>query len=116
MTASAFSLTLTFPSASLEVTAGEPAIGGLHGATRHNFCGRCKSWLFTRPEGMDAYVNVRAMALDSHHWFQPFVEVWTSEKLPWASTGAAHSFETEPSIEEYLQLCEDYAKRGTKPK
>src|SRR4051812_4455923 len=35
MSASAFSLTLTLPGDALEVTAGEPAIGGTHQAPPH---------------------------------------------------------------------------------
>lgn len=27
--------------------------------------------------------------LDEHHWHVPFVEVFTSEKLPWATTSAS---------------------------
>jgi len=53
MTASAFSLSVLYPSASFEVVQGEPVIGGLHGATRHFFCPHCMSWLFTRMPGMD---------------------------------------------------------------
>jgi hypothetical protein len=34
--------------------------------------------------------------LDDGHWAEPFIEVWTSEKLPWATTPARHSFETVP--------------------
>ena len=59
MTASAFSLTLTLPAAGFEVVVGEPVIGGLHGATRHHFCPYCMSWMFTRPAGMDEFVNLR---------------------------------------------------------
>ena len=69
MTASAFSLTLTIPSDGFAVTAGEPVIGGLHGATRHHFCPYCMSWMFTRPEGFDAFVNLRPSVLDDHSWF-----------------------------------------------
>src|SRR3546814_5119785 len=80
MTASAYSLSLAVPSAGFAVTSGEPAIGGLHGPTRHFFCPWCKSWMFTRPEGLDEIVNLRAILLDDHGWFVPFAEFWTREK------------------------------------
>jgi len=115
MTASAFSLTLTIPAAGFAVLAGEPVIGGLHGSTRHYFCPHCMSWMFTRPAGMDEFVNLRPSMLDDHAWFVPFIEVWTEEKLPWASTPAAKSFATEPAFEEYLGLVEEYARGGARP-
>ena len=115
MTSSAFSLTLTIPSEGFEVTAGDPVLGGLHGATRHYFCPRCLSWMFTRPEGLDEFVNLRATMLDDHHWFVPFIEVWTGEKLPWANTPAVHSFATEPALEDYFKLAEEFARDGGRP-
>jgi hypothetical protein len=48
--------------------------GGLYGPTRHFHCAHCKAWAFTRPEGLDAFVNVRATMLDDHSWFVPFAE------------------------------------------
>lgn len=108
-------MTLTIPSEGFAVIAGEPAIGGLHGATRHFFCPYCMSWVFTRADGMDGFVNLRAVMLDDHGWFVPFVEVWTQEGLPWAKTPAAHSFATEPEYEEYAELIEDYAQHGARP-
>ena len=48
----------------------------------------CLSWAFTRPDGMDGFVNVRATMLDDHAWFVPFVETSRAEGFPWAVTGA----------------------------
>jgi len=115
MTASAFSLSLGVPAGGFEVTRGEPVIGGLHGPTRHFFCPHCMAWLFTRPEGMDDFVNVRASTLDEHRWVEPFAEFWTSEKLPWAGTPARHRFETLPAMEDFGALLAAYAKSGTRP-
>jgi hypothetical protein len=86
MTASAFSLSVAVRADGFSVTRGEPVIGGLHGETHHYFCPRCMSWMFTRTEGFDWLVNVRATMLDDPSWFIPFIETWTSEKLPWATT------------------------------
>jgi hypothetical protein len=115
MTAGAFSLSLAIPSGGFEVTAGAPVIGGLHGPTRHFFCPRCMSWMYTRPDGMDDFVNLRPSMLDDHGWFVPFIEVWTREKLAWASTPAAHSFATQPEFEDYAKLVQEFARHGAGP-
>jgi hypothetical protein len=111
MTASAFSLSVLYPSASFEVVQGEPVIGGLHGATRHFFCPHCMSWLFTRPEGLDGFINVRTVMLDDASLFPPYVEMYTGEKLPWAETSAVHSFETDPSDERFMELAAEFAEQ-----
>ena len=110
MTASAFSLSSLHPSGSFEVTDGEPVIGGLHGPTRHFFCPHCKSWLFTRPEGMDAFVNLRSTMLDDARSYRPFIETYASERLAWAKTGAAHSFDRFPAVEQFPALLADFAQ------
>jgi len=111
MTASAFSLSALFPSEGFHVTKGEPVIGGLHGATRHFFCPHCMSWIFTRPEGLDQFVNVRTTMLDVAGPYAPFIETYTSEKLPWATTPAIHSFERFPAMELFGSFLAEYAER-----
>jgi hypothetical protein len=117
MSASAFSLTVTVPAKAFEVTAGEPVIGGLHGPNKHHFCSFCKSWLFTIPEGPLAqmFTNVRATMLDERRWFAPFVEVSRAEGLPWAHTGAVHSFPDIPPMEAYTALVAEFAEKGPRP-
>jgi hypothetical protein len=115
MTASAYSLSVAIPSAGFTVTTGEPVIGGLHGRTHHYFCPHCMSWIFTRPEGMDWFVNLRATMLDDPGWARPFVETFTREKLPWATTPAVHSFETVPKIADYEALMAEFAARSPRP-
>jgi hypothetical protein len=110
MTAGAFSLSVAVPTPGFALTRGEPVIGGLHGAAQHYFCPYCMSWLFTRPPGMDHFVNVRATMLDDPRWFAPFVETWTSEGLPWATTPAVHSYAKLPAMEEYAALTAEYAE------
>ena len=107
MSSSAYSLSVAIPADGFSVIAGEPVIGGLHGATRHYFCPHCMSWMFTRIEGAP-FVNVRATMLDEIAWFTPFVETYTSEKLPWATTPATHSFAQFPDFEAYPKLIEEY--------
>lgn len=112
MTSSAFSLSVAIPSEGFAILEGEPVIGGLHGPTRHYFCGWCMSWLFTRAKSMDWFVNVRATMLDDAAGFTPFVETCTDEKLPWATTAAVRSFAALPSLETWGELLEQYAKHA----
>lgn len=112
MTGSAYSLSVAVPAAGFAVVQGEPVVGGLHGATKHMFCPRCMSWLFTRPEGLDWLVNVRATMLDAARELRPLIETWTSERLPWlapGTTGAVHSYEQWPPNEAYDALVKEYA-------
>jgi hypothetical protein len=90
MSASAYSLTAMVPSTGFEVTSGGPVIGGLHGAIRHFFCPHCMTWMFTRPNGFEQFVNVRPTMLKDSSWFVPFIETYTSEKLPWVTVPAVH--------------------------
>jgi hypothetical protein len=73
------------------------------------------SWMFTRTEGFDWFVNVRATMLDDPSWFIPFVETWTNEKLPWAKTPAVHSYEKVPGLDVYERLVKEYAAQAKKP-
>jgi hypothetical protein len=109
MTASAFSLSAAIPTSAFQVTQGEPVIGGLRGPVRHYFCAYCMSWAFTRPPGINDFVNVRLTMLDDAGAFPPFIETYTSEKLPWATTPAVHRFEKFPDASEYEGLARDYA-------
>lgn len=111
MTGSAYSLSAAIPIDGFRVTAGEPVIGGLHGATRHFFCPHCMSWLFTRPEGMDWFVNLRPTMLDDSSWFEPFVETCTAEGLAWATTPAVYSFDGMPAMEDFERVGKDYAEQ-----
>jgi hypothetical protein len=116
MSASAFSLTVTLPADGFELIEGEPVIGGLHGPVSHHFhCPHCLAWLFTRAEGMDWFVNLRAPVLDDHAGFAPFVELWTREKLAWAATGARFAYEADPPMAEWETLIKAYAAEGARP-
>ena len=41
--------------------------------------------------------------------FAPFLESQTEEKLPWAVTGAKHSFARFPAMDDFPALIADYA-------
>ena len=72
--------------------------------------------MFTRAEGFDWFVNLRASALDDHRWFEPFIELWTDEKLPWAATGARHGYGTSPEMAEFETLIAAFAAEGARPR
>jgi hypothetical protein len=116
MTGGPYSLSVTLPADGFEVTAGEPVLGGLRGpVSHHHHCPACLAWLFTRVEGMDWFVNLRASVLDDHSWFEPYVELWTGERLPWAATGAAHSYASAPGMAEFETLMEAFSREGARP-
>lgn len=108
MSSSAYSLTATVLTDAFAVLQGEPVIGGLHGETRHYFCPHCMSWMFTQADAIAGFTNVRSSLLDDPRWSEPFVETFTAEKLPWATTPAVHSYETFPSLEEFGGLMRAY--------
>ena len=109
MSGSAFSLTAMVPEGGLIVTKGEPVIGGARTpGLEHYHCPDCKSWIFTRPAGVD-FVNLRPTLLDDATWFAPFIETMTSAKLPWVSLPVARSYEGFPEMAELGPLMEAYA-------
>ena len=114
MSASAFSLSIAVPSDGFEVTKGEPVLGG-KSRDVHYFCLACMTWMFTRPRGMDWFVNLRPTMLDNHDWFEPFIETFASEKLRWAETPAKHSFETIPDLPDFEPLIRAYQVEGVRP-
>jgi hypothetical protein len=108
-------MTMAVPSDGFAITQGELAIGGMHGAHKHWFCTHCKNWVYTQPHAMDFFVNVRPTMLDQHAWVKPFVEVYTRERLAWATTGALHSFATQPDLPSYEPLVAEFARLGARP-
>jgi len=68
--------------------------------------------MFTRPPGMDEFVNLRVTMLDDPSWYVPFIETYTSEKLPWATTPATHSFERFPAMDDFPRLTAEYRKQA----
>jgi hypothetical protein len=116
MSSSAFSLSVAVPTPGFQLLSGDPVVGGLHGPSKHMFCGYCMTWMFTLPEGTDAFVNLRASMLDDRSWYVPFIETYTDEMLPWARTPAAHSFPKFPEMTAYGGLIREFAAKGARPK
>lgn len=110
MSGSAFSTTAMIPADGFEVIAGAPVVGGLKGPEiHHQHCPNCLSWVFTTFGPDRPFVNLRAVMLDDATWFRPYAESYTSERLPWAQTGAPHSFEQFPPAEARPALMAGFA-------
>ena len=112
MSGSAYSLSAAIPTAGFAVTEGEPVVAGATPEAGHHFCPDCMTWMFTRPQGIDFFVNVRPTMLEETGWYSPFIETFTSEKLAWAATPAVHSYDKFPPMEDYERLLGDYAARS----
>jgi hypothetical protein len=110
MTASAFSLSALFPDQTVEIAGLEPVIGGMHGELRHYFCPHCLSWIFTRAEMLGPLINIRLTMLDGAADLPPFIETCVSEKLPWVSLPATHSFDKFPPMEDFPKLIAEFAE------
>ena len=111
MTSSAFALTAIIPAQNFRITLGEAVRGGLQqGGGGHFFCDFCKTWVFTRPDDAPV-VNVRPTLFENARWSAPFIEVFTSEKLPWAVTSARHSFARFPDWSEFPNLTAAFAEQ-----
>src|ERR1700756_2979672 len=83
MSSSAFSLSALIPASGFTITQGNPVIGGVDGVDRHYCCPHCMSWMFSRPNGVEDLINLRPTMFDDVSGYVPFIETWTSEKLPW---------------------------------
>ena len=111
MASSAYSLTMMVPEDGFAVTTGEPVLGGLKAeAVQHFFCPSCLTWVYSKPQRIAGFVNLRASMLDDTSDIAPFMETWTSEKLAFAETGAARSFPQFPPPEEFGALLAAFAE------
>jgi hypothetical protein len=108
MSGSAFSLSSLYPAETVVVN-GDTVRGGLKTGPNHSFCPSCMSWLFTVPEGMDAFVNVRSALFERAGEHRPYLETYRSEGLSWAETGAPRRYETVPGDDEFGELMAGYA-------
>ena len=112
MSSSAYSLTAGFPADGFEVIEGEPVLGGVS-KDCHYFCPSCMSWMFTRPPGVDFIVNVRPTMLEDTAWFTPFMQTYTSTKLPWVSVETTYSYEEFPRMEDFQRLAGEFAGQSS---
>ncbi|HEY3800528.1 MAG TPA: GFA family protein [Caulobacteraceae bacterium] len=115
MTSSAYALSLGLHQDGFQLTHGETVLGGRREEPKHYFCGFCMSWMYTRPSDVPWLVNLRATLLDDHSWFAPYAEFHRREGLPWAVTGAPHSFDSVPENALFGALMQSYAAEGARP-
>lgn len=82
MSGSAYSLSAAIPTEGFAVVEGAPVVAGASAEAGHHFCPDCMTWMFTRPQGLDFFVNVRPTMLEETSWYSPFIETYTSENSP----------------------------------
>ncbi|MDO5642224.1 MAG: GFA family protein [Paracoccus sp. (in: a-proteobacteria)] len=110
MTASAFSISALYPEAAVTIE-GETIPGGMRGELHHHCCPSCLSWLFTTAPVMGPMVNIRSTMLEAGPAQKPpFIECWTTEKRPWAETGARHSYPGFPPPEDFARLMAEFGQ------
>jgi hypothetical protein len=115
LTGGAYSLSLMLPTASFEIE-GETEIGALHRPDQpYVFCAYCKNWLYTSGIAGGQFVNMRPTLLDDASWIVPYVESYTSEKLPGVVSGAKHAYPKFPPPGDYPKLMEGFARDGARP-
>lgn len=111
MSGSAFSTGIVLAPDGFHVDAGRTTLGGLHRPSEQHHCPTCLGWLYTLPEGPHGPVVIRATLLDDVGWYRPFVETCTTEKLPWAVTGAEIAYPGFPPPEDLPMLLARFSER-----
>jgi len=110
MTGGAYSVSSLYPAERFSVVQGETVRGGLKTGPNHRFCPDCMSWLYTVPEGLEAFVNVRSTMFDDAPEHRPYVEMCMDEALPGAASGAVRSYGRFPQEDEFSELIGAYAE------
>ncbi|MCD2472164.1 GFA family protein [Jiella sp. MQZ9-1] len=111
MASSAYSLTMMLPEPGFAITHGATVLGGPKGPRAdHHFCPDCLTWVFSRPKRIEGFVNLRSSMLDDTSDVAPFLDTWTSEKLPFAETGAPHRFPQFPPPSDMGPLARAFAE------
>ena len=113
MTGGAFSLSSGYARDALTIIEGEDqlVLGGAQQSNKHWHCAFCKSWLYTEPQGIENFVNVRTPMLDAPPQEPPFVETFRAEGFPWAETGAARTYAALPEMHEWPLLIQAFTAR-----
>ncbi|SDW64012.1 Uncharacterized conserved protein [Ruegeria halocynthiae] len=112
LSASAYTLTTMFPRGGFSCT-GDLVRGGLGSGGRvHFFCKSCLNFVYSQIGGTSERINLRTSMLEQAASFEPFVEVMTDEKMPWAHVPTIHSYPRFPESQEELQsLMDSYSTR-----
>jgi hypothetical protein len=110
LTGGAYSLSTLYLRAAFRVTEGSDQVvrGGLQGEHGQFHCAFCKCWLFTEPNGLDDFVNVRTAMLDDPPQDRPFIALNLAEGFEWAATPAAHRYDNQPADDEWPALLAEF--------
>lgn len=113
LSASAYTLTTMFPVDAVSCT-GALVRGGLRSDGRaHYFCKSCLNIVYSQLGHAPERINLRTSILKQAALFEPFVEVMTDEKMPWAQVPAVHSYAQVPASRDEVQsLMDAYSERG----
>ncbi len=113
LSASAFTLTAMFPRDAVSCT-GALVRGGLRSDGRaHYYCKSCLNIVYSRLDRAPDRVNLRTSILNQAASFDPFVEVMTDEKMPWAQVPAIYSYARAPaSLDELQSLMDAYSQHA----
>ena len=69
-------------------------------------------WLFTLPDSMDPFVDIRATSMEDARSYGPPIKTKSAEKLPWAVTGAVRRLERFSTAEAFRALLTQYGGQG----
>jgi hypothetical protein len=109
MTGGAYSLSSLYPVERFTLVEGKTVRGGMKSGPNHQFCPDCMSWMYTVPQGLEAFVNVRSAMFNDAAEHRPYLDVFRGEALPGVISGAPRSFEAAPQDNEFPELMADYA-------
>ena len=86
-TASAFGMSVTFPTASVKVIKGQMKVWRRKADSGAEvfcqFCPDCGSRLFHGKDSRAQFINLKAGTLDDRSWLKPVGHVWTKRRQPW---------------------------------
>jgi hypothetical protein len=86
MTGGAYSVSSFYSGQRFSVTQGQTVRGGMKTGPDHEFCPECMSWMFTRAEEIQGFVNVRSTMFEDAALHRPYVEMFRAEALPGAAS------------------------------
>ncbi len=82
-----FSSLVVVPTEAFKLLKGAPRIHAtpseMGGVTHRGFCPDCGSPIDVQPQSASHIVAIRTASLDDPSWFNPQLEVWTSDAHPW---------------------------------
>ena len=82
-----FSSYVIVPTEAFKLLQGSPRFHAspseMGGKTRRGFCPDCGSPIVVKPDAVPQFVAIRTASLDDPSWFNPQVDVWTSDAHPW---------------------------------